>query len=125
RVSTNGYWPFLPNLITDWPNCSFYALCFVIGAGIAVWPGFEARLSKEAPRLFAFMLLAFAGMIYNGESAAGRLVVALTACGGIGARFGFASRLKPVATAGLPYQPEATMPVFIVHHAPLLLLGVL
>jgi len=124
-VATNGYWPFLPNLITDWPNCSFYALCFVIGAGIAVWPGFEARLSKEAPRLFAFMLLAFAGMIYNGESAAGRLFVALTAWGGIGAGLGFASRLKPVATPALTYLTEATMPVFIVHHAPLLLLGVL
>ena len=124
-VATNGYWPFLPNLITDLPNCSFYALCFVIGAGIAVWPGFEARLSKEAPRLFVFMLLAFAGMTYNGESAAGRLFVALTAWGGIAAGFGFASRLKPVATPALTYLTEATMPVFIVHHAPLLLLGVL
>jgi glucans biosynthesis protein C len=124
-VATKGYWPFLPNLITDWPNCSFYALCFVIGAGIAVWPGFEARLSKEAPRLFAFMVLAFAGMTYTGESAAGRLFVALTMWGGIGAGFGFASRFKPAATPALTYLTEATMPVFIVHHAPLLLLGVL
>jgi hypothetical protein len=97
----------------------------VIDAGIAVWPGFEARLSREAPRLFMFMLLAFAGMTYNGESVAGRLFVALTAWGGIGAGLGFAFRLKPVATLALTYLTEATMPVFIVHHAPLLLLGVL
>jgi len=61
-VATNGYWPFLPNLITDWPNCSFYALCFVIGAGITVWPGLRGTSEQEAPRLFVFMLLAFAGM---------------------------------------------------------------
>jgi glucan biosynthesis protein C len=123
-VATNGYWPFRPNLVTDLPNFSFYALCFVIGAGIAVWPGFEARLSKEAPRLFVFMLLAFAGMTYYGESAVGRLFVALTGWGGIGAGLGLASRLKPVATPVLMYLTEATMPVFIVHHVPLLLLGV-
>jgi glucan biosynthesis protein C len=124
-VVTNGYWPFLPNLITDWPNFSFYALCFAIGAGIAVWPGFEARLSQEAPRLFVFMLLAFAGMAYSGESATGRVFVALTAWGGIGAGLGYASRLKPVATPVLAYLTEATMPVFIVHHVPVLLLGAL
>jgi glucans biosynthesis protein C len=124
-VATSGYWPFLPNLITDWPNFSFYALCSAIGAGIAVWPGFEARLSKEAPRLFVFMLLAFAGMTYSGESAAGRVFVALTAWGGIGAGLGLASRLKPAATPVLAYLTEATMPVFIVHHVPVLLLGAL
>jgi peptidoglycan/LPS O-acetylase OafA/YrhL len=124
-VATNGYWPFLPNLITDWPNFSYYALCFGTGAGIAVWPGFEARLAKEAPRLSGFMLLALAGMTYYGESAAGRLFVALTAWGGIGAALGFAARLKPVTTPVFAYLTEATMPVYIVHHVPVLLLGVL
>ena len=124
-VATNGYWPFLPNLITDWPNFSYWALCFGIGAGIAVWPGFEARLTKEAPRLLVFMLLAFAGMIYFGDSAGGRLFVALTAWSGTGAGLGFASRLKPAATPVFAYLAEATMPVFIVHHVPVLLLGVL
>jgi glucan biosynthesis protein C len=122
-VATRGYWPFLPNLITDWPNFSFYALCFTIGAGIAVWPGFEACLRNEAPRLLVFMLLAFAGMSYYGDSAAGRVFVALTSWGGIGVGLGFASRLRPVATPLLVYLAEASLPVFIVHHVPLLLLG--
>jgi hypothetical protein len=124
-VATNGYWPFLPNLVTDWPNFSYYALCFGTGAVIAAWPGFEARLAREAPRLSVLMLLAFAGLTYFGESAAGRLLVALTAWGAIGAALGFASRLKPVATPVVAYLTDATMPVYIVHHAPLLLIGML
>lgn len=124
-VATNGYWPFLPNLITDGPNFSYFALCFGIGAGIAVYPGFEARLAKEAPRLLLLMLPAFAGMIYCGDSASGRLFVALTAWSGTGAGLGFASRLKPIATPVFAYLTEATMPVFVVHHVPVLLLGML
>jgi peptidoglycan/LPS O-acetylase OafA/YrhL len=124
-LASHGYWPILPNLITDWPNFFYYALCFGIGAGISVWPGFEGRLAKETPRLLVFMLLSFAGMAYCGESAAGRLFVGLSTWGGIGAALGFASRFKPVATPVVAYLAEATMPVYIVHYVPLLLLGVL
>jgi peptidoglycan/LPS O-acetylase OafA/YrhL len=119
-----GYWPFLPNLVTDWTNFAYCALCFAIGAGIAAWPGFEVRLRAEAPRLLVLALLAFAGLILSGESSVGRLFVGLTAWGSIGASLGFASRIKPTATPMLIYLSEATMPVYIVHHVPLLLLGI-
>jgi peptidoglycan/LPS O-acetylase OafA/YrhL len=123
-IATNGYWKFLPNLVTDWANFSYFALCFGIGAGIAVWPGFEARLNKDAARLLVVLAFCFAGMVYFGDSATGRLFVALTGWTGTGAAFGFASRIDPVATPAFSYLAEATMPVFIVHHVPVLLLGV-
>jgi hypothetical protein len=119
-----GYWPFLPNLVTDWTNFAYCALCFAIGAGIAAWPGFEVRLRAEAPRLAVLTLLAFAGLVLSGESSVGRLLVGLTAWASIGASLGFASRIKPTATSTLTYLSEATMPVYIVHHVPLLLLGI-
>jgi peptidoglycan/LPS O-acetylase OafA/YrhL len=122
-VAFNGYWPFLPNLITDWTNFAYFALCFAIGAGISAWPGFETRLRSEAPRLLVLTLLAFGGVILCGESAAGRLFVGLAAWGVIGAGLGFAARIKPAATPILVYLSEATLPVYIVHHVPLLLLG--
>ena len=34
-MAFNGYWPFLPTLVTDWANFAYFALCFSIGAGIA------------------------------------------------------------------------------------------
>ena len=67
-VAFDGYWPFLPSLYKDGANFFFFAWCFAIGAGIAVWPGFETRLRSEAPRLLISMLVAFAGVIYCGES---------------------------------------------------------
>ncbi len=71
------------------------------------------------------ILLAFAGVAYCGESAAGRVLVALTAWGGVGAALGFASRRKPVATPAFAYLTDATMPVYIAHHVPVLLLELL
>jgi hypothetical protein len=119
----NGYWPFLPNLIGDWTNFAYFALCFAIGAGMAAWPGFETRLQAEAPRMLLLMLVAFTGLIVCGESTAGRAFVALTAWGAIGAGLGYAARLKPAATPMLAYLSEATLAVYILHHVPLLLLG--
>jgi peptidoglycan/LPS O-acetylase OafA/YrhL len=122
-VAIKGYWPFLPNLLTDW-NFFYYALLFSFGAGIAAWPGFEIRLQAEAPRLLVLALLAFTGLILSGESQVGRLFVGLTAWSCIAASFGLAARFKPAATPALNYLSEATMPVYIVHHAPLLLIGI-
>ena len=64
-IAFNGYWPYLPNLLTDWNNFAYYALCFAIGAGIAAWPGFEMQLQAEAPRLLVLALLAFAGLVLS------------------------------------------------------------
>lgn len=122
-VASDGYWPFVPNLIKDGGNFAYFALCFAIGAGIAAWPAFEQRLRAEAVRLFALMGLAFAGVVLCGESAAGRVFVGLTAWGAIGAGLGFAARIEPAAGPILAYLSEATLPVYIIHHAPLLLLG--
>ncbi len=120
----NGYWPFLPNLYTDWTNFAYFALCFAIGSGIAAWPGFETRLRAEAPRLLALMLLGAVGVTLCANSVAGRLFVGLTAWGAIGAGLGFAARLKPPTTPTLAYLSEATLPVYIVHQVPVLLLGI-
>jgi glucan biosynthesis protein C len=123
-VAFDGYWPYLPNLLTDWGNFIYFALCFTIGAMIAAWPGFEVRLHAETPRMLVLMLFAFLGVALCGESAAGRVFVGLTAWGATGAGLGFAARIKPVATPAFTYLAEAALPVYIVHHAPLLLLGV-
>jgi glucan biosynthesis protein C len=122
-VASDGYWPFLPNLIKDWDNFAYFALCFALGAGIAAWPVFELRLQAEAARLLVLMVVAFTGVILCGESTLGRVFVGLTAWGAIGAGLGFAARLKPGGGAILAYLSEATLPVYIIHHAPLLLLG--
>ena len=122
-VAFNGYWPFLPSLYKDGANFSYFALCFALGTGIAAWPGCERRLQPEALRLLLLMLVAFAGVILCGESTLGRAFVGLTAWGAVGTALGLSARLKPTASPTLRYLNEAAMPVYVVHHVPLLLLG--
>ena len=120
-----GYWPFLPNLLTDGTNFAWFALCFALGAGCAAWPGFATRLRAEAWRMLALMLLAYAGVVVCGPTAAGRVFVGLTAWGAIGAGLGLASRFKPAPSPFIAELSEATLPVYILHLMPVLALGLL
>ena len=122
-VPFKGYWPYLPNLLTDWQNFAYFGLCILIGAGMAVWPGFETRLRTEAPRLLMLTLVAFSGLVFFDESAVGRLCVAFTAWSAAGAALGYAARFRPAASPTFNYLSEATLPIYIIHHAPLLLIG--
>lgn len=122
-VALDGYWPYFPNLIMDWSNFVYFALCTMIGAGIAAWPGFEARLRTEAPQLLLLMAIGFIGVAAFGESSWGRFFIGFVAWGGVGAGLGFMSRLDPAPRPLTDYLSEATLPVYIIHHAPLLLIG--
>lgn len=122
-VMLNGYWPYFPNLIMDWPNFVYFTLCTIIGAGIAAWPGFEVRIRTQAPGLLLLLLIGCIGVAAFGESPWGRFFIGLVAWGGAGAGLGFLARLKPAPAELTDYLSEATLPVYIIHHAPLLLIG--
>ncbi len=122
-VALNGYWPYFPNLVMDWSNFLYFTLCVVIGAGIAAWPGFEARLRTQAPGFLLLLVIGFVGVAVFGESSWGRFFIGLVAWGGAGAGLEFMARLNPASTPLTSYFSEATLPVYIIHHAPLLLIG--
>ncbi len=119
----NGYWPYLPNLIQDWTNFGYFALCFLAGAMIAVWPGFEQRLWTRAGGMLALAAAGFAGVLWFGESTAGRFAVGLTAWGCVGASWALAHRFAPPWSERLRLLSEATLPVYVIHHVPLLLIA--
>jgi surface polysaccharide O-acyltransferase-like enzyme len=121
----NGYWPYLPNLYTDWTNFTYFALCFAAGAAMAAWPGFETRLQGETPGMLVLLIVGALGVSLCGESTAGRLFVGVTAWGGVGTALGVASRLKLPPTPVFAYLGEASMPVFIMHEVPVLMIGLL
>jgi hypothetical protein len=122
-LATGAYWPFLPNLVKDWANFVYFTCCFLIGGVLAVWPGYEARLRMEAPWLALSALIGLTVVIFAGESALGRIGVGFCAWGFIGGALGFAGRHPPAASARLNRLGEATMPVYVLHHIPVLLLG--
>ena len=122
-VTLNGYWPYFPNLVMDWSNFIYFALCVVTGAGIAAWPGFETRLRTQAPWFLVLLVIGFAGVAVFGESSWGRFFIGFVAWGGAGAGLGFLARLNPAPTSLADYLSEATLPVYIIHHVPLLVIG--
>ncbi|MBV9348099.1 MAG: acyltransferase family protein [Pseudolabrys sp.] len=121
-VAFNGYWPFLPTLFKD-PNTILFALCFLLGAMFAVWPGFEARLRQQAVGMVLLLAAAFSGIVWFGESLAGRVCVGLTAWAAVGASLALGARYAPPKNAALDYLAQATLPIYIVHHVPLLLIA--
>jgi peptidoglycan/LPS O-acetylase OafA/YrhL len=121
----HGYWPFLPTLLHDWTNFSWFALCFAIGAGLAAWPGFEKRLQAETWRMLALMLVAYVGVVVCGHTTAGRAFVGLTTWGAIGAGLGIARRFNPAPTPAFNALSEAALPVYILHLVPMFLLALL
>lgn len=124
-AGTGGYWPFLPNLVQDWANLLYFATCFGLGGVLAAWPGLEARLRAEAPGLLVLALAGLALVVCCGPSVAGRLGVGLCAWGAIGAALGYAGRHPPRPGKVMAWLGEATMPVYVLHHIPVLALGVL
>jgi glucan biosynthesis protein C len=124
-AGTGAYWPFLPNLAQDWANLLYFAACFGLGGGLAAWPGLEARLRAEAPGLLALGLAGLALVVWCGASVPGRIGVGLCAWGAIGAALGYAGRHPPRHGTLMAWLGEATMPVYVLHHVPVLALGVL
>jgi hypothetical protein len=116
----NGYWPYLPNLIHDWTNFVYFALCFLIGSMIAVWPGFEKVMLSQRSWLILLAGASFCGVVHFGESFFGRACVGLMAWGCIGGAWGLAGLWAPTPSRWLDWLGEATLPLYILHHLPLL-----
>lgn len=123
-MAVGGYWPNLPNLVQDWGSLVFYAACVLAGASLAAWPGFEARLRQDAPWFLVLALAGYAIILAAGHTTIGRVGVGLCAWGAIGASLGYAGRHPPKPGAVLDWFGDSTMAVYVLHHVPVLLLGV-
>ena len=124
-VATEAYWPFLPRLVGDWANLGYFSLCFAGGAVLACWPGMEERLKAEGVWLAGLSFVGLALVVLAGEGIVGRIGVGLCAWGAIGGGLGLAARWRPAPSPLMTWMGEATMPVYVLHHIPVLALGVL
>ena len=124
-LMVNGYWPYYPNLYGDLGNLCYYGACLGLGAGLAAWPGSALRLQSTWPGLLLAAAAGFVGVAWFGEGPAGRFCVGFTAWCASAALLGFAAGHRPGPSALLDRIGEATLPVYVLHHLPVLALGVL
>lgn len=116
--------PFhIPNLFWDWASVAVYATCFLSGAVLARWNALEIELRAWLP---AALLIALAGAVLHVTGETTRLV-------GIGRAlwlFGFLATLLALAPLigrgripGEGYLSEAALPLYVLHHVPLIVIG--
>lgn len=118
-----GYWPYYPTLYRDWGNLAYYASCFLLGAGIAVWPATETLLRAQWQGLLLLAALGLALVAAYGESTPGRVGIGLLAWGVAAGGLGLAGRHPPRGGPGLARLSAMALPVYVLHHLPLLLIA--
>lgn len=122
-LAVRGYWPYYPTLYRDWGNLAYYASCLLLGAGIAAWPASEIVLRRHAPFLLALAAAGLGLVALYGPSAIGRIGVALLAWGTAAGALGLAGRHTPRNSPTLARLSAMALPVYVLHHLPLLLIA--
>lgn len=116
----------LPNLYRDWANIPEFVLFFLLGAVVAREPAVEAGIAARWPGLLAAGLAGAALHIWFGTAsplgALGRGFAAWCLVAGL---LGLGQRLGGSRTAFDRYLGEATFPLYVLHHLPVVALAFL
>jgi glucans biosynthesis protein C len=118
-----GWWPFYPGLLDDWVNFGYFGLFFLIGAIMETCPAFERCVRRNWVPLGLIGLAGFVGVVLNVETNLGRFSVAVAAWGCTCGFMGLASRFHPVENKLVKHLREASMPIYVLHHTVVLVLG--
>lgn len=119
--------PFhIPNLIWDWASMTTYVACFLAGAAVIQWPNAETTLRQALPLLaIAASIGALVYVVVDlgpGVLAAGR---ALWLWSVLGLAVGAGIWIGRGRIAGEGYISEAALPIYVLHHLPLVAVGYL
>jgi glucans biosynthesis protein C len=119
-------WGDFPNLFTDWANLAAYVTFFLIGAVLAQAPKLEARLAQECWRLGLMGAIGL-GLVLTGTGPAWlrHLAAAMAAWGCVAFMVGAAHRWWRHDSPLIRYLSEATLPLYVLHHTPTVVLGFL
>ncbi len=122
-VGLDGWWPFYPNLYRDWANLCYFGLYFLIGAGMAAYPPFEACVRREWLRLGVIGLISSVGMLFSIGTGLGRFLAALTTWAYCSAILGLAEGFRRAEGRVFKYLREATLPLYILHNVVVVVFG--
>jgi glucans biosynthesis protein C len=115
------------NLYGDWANLAVYAVYFLTGAAIARRPAAEAAIARHWTPLLAIGVGAAALRLGWGATPAGFAAQGLAGWGIVAGVLGLGRRLSAIRrpTAFDGYMSEATLPLYVLHHLPIVALAFL
>ena len=116
--------PFhIPNLVWDWASVCVYVTVFVSGAALVRWPVLEATLQRRLWLMLALMgigIWLYVGVADGVYRPVGR---ALTLWGTLCVAIGLRPLLSRGRIIGERYLSEATLPLYVLHHLPLIVIA--
>jgi glucans biosynthesis protein C len=128
ELNLRPYFPFhIPNLFWDWASLSVYATCLVWGAALICWPGVESL----AQRWFAAAAVSasIGAIVYVGVDASSPIVRAIGRALWLWSLLLLAVGARPWLSRGkIPgerYLIEGALPIYVLHHVPLVGIGYL
>jgi glucans biosynthesis protein C len=109
-----------PNLYGDEANLAIFTVYFLGGAAIARRPAVEAAIGRQWPGLLAVGFAAATLRIAWGATPIGFAAQGLAGWGMVAGLLGLGQRLTRIRrpTAADSYMSEATLPLYILHHLP-------
>jgi fucose 4-O-acetylase-like acetyltransferase len=126
EVVLRPIWGDFPNLYSDWANLAAYLTYFLIGAVLASEPRLEARLARDC---WLLGLIAALGLVARltgfGPDWLRHLAAAVAAWGCVGFMVGAAHRWWRRDGPLVRYLSEATLPLYVLHHTPSVVLAFL
>jgi fucose 4-O-acetylase-like acetyltransferase len=135
QLALRWRWPGYQNLYDDWANFAWYSLFFIGGFVLARSPELEATIRRERRRSAAVFALAILAMLPILATLRGRIVTpagayllywplnATAGVCGVAALLGHGARLATVDGPAFRYLRESALPVYVLHHPAIVLLG--
>ena len=111
----------VPNLIGDWASMAVYTVALLSGAALVRWPEFEIALRRWLPATAAIAVVGAAVYIGTTQWPLPGIGRALTLWGALAVMIGLGPLLERGTITAERYFADAVLPIYVLHHVPLLL----
>lgn len=126
QLTMSGRWPDSKTLLNDWTNILYFFLYFVLGFVISRYSAYERAIHSEYRRAGMLGAGLFILLALSASELAMPSIRMIAAAGGwciVVWLLGFAKARLEHITQGISYLRESSLPVYLLHPVPVVLLG--
>ncbi len=126
QLTMSERWPDSKTLLYDWTNVLYFFLYFVLGFVISRYSAYERAIHNEYRRAGMLGIGLFTLLVLSASELAMPSIRMIAAAGGwclVVWLLGFSRAHLEHATQGISYLRESSLPVYLLHPIPVVLLG--